>query len=68
MALEILEINLSSNYCLNWGQFLLVPSLNVNLYYGVNSDSKDIFDRSLDTNFPKQTLPEGVYVIVYIPA
>ena len=68
MGQEIAEINLSNNYCLNSGQFLLVPSLNVKLYYGANSDSRGINGRSLYTNFSKQTLPESVYVVVYIPA
>ena len=59
MAQEIAEINLSNNCCLNSGQFLLVPSLNVELYL-TNSDSRGINGRSLDTNFAKQAMPESV--------
>ena len=36
MAQEVFEIILSNNCSLNSGQFLLVPSLNVKLYYGAN--------------------------------
>ena len=34
----------------------------------VNSDLMRINGRSLDTNLSKETLPENVYVVVYIPA